>query len=113
MIGLKKQQEKETGISKRTDDPDGIEIEGLILEEGEEICSSCKGLGYHPSKQDWNTLAETCQKCNGARKVDWITNAMGVPKREYMGSSSYVHSGTSGYGMGVNGGMGVNAIIGS
>lgn len=109
LIGLKKQQEKATGYSNRTEDPD--EIEGMILEEGEEICSSCKGRGYHPSKQDWNTMASTCQKCNGAGKVDWITNAMGVPKRKQplYGTSSYGYAGTSGQ----NGAQGQNGVVGN
>jgi DnaJ-class molecular chaperone len=98
LIGLKKRQAKATGYSKHTKDPD--EIEGLLLEEGEEICSSCKGRGYHPAKQAWNTMASTCQKCNGEGKVDWITNAMGVPKRKQQiyGTSSYSYCGTSGVG---------------
>lgn len=100
LIGLKKRQEKATGYSKRTEGPD--EIEGMILEEGEEVCSSCKGRGYHPSKQDWNTMASTCQKCNGEGKVDWISNAMGIPKRHYNHASSSYFYGTSG-NMGLNG----------
>ncbi len=99
LIGLKKRQAKATGYSKRTNGPD--EIEGLILEEGEEICSSCKGSGCH---QTLNTLASTCMKCNGKGKLDWISNAMGVPKREHpiYGTSSYGYCGTSG-NMGING----------
>lgn len=65
----------------------------IILEEGELICSSCGGRGYHPSAQQWNTVASTCRKCGGDGKVDWVTNAMGTPK----GQKTH---GTSGYAVG-------------
>ena len=109
MIGLKKRREKATGYSGDED-----VVEGLTLEDGEEICSSCKGRGYHPSNQNPDTMASTCQKCEGAGKVDWITNAMGVPKRKYHGSgysgfsSSYMYAGTSGF----NGPMGTPGVFG-
>ncbi len=78
-----------------------MEIE---LKEGEVLCSSCKGRGYHPAKQDWNMMASTCQKCSGEGKVDWVTNAMGIQKRPNLyGSSSYGFSSTSGYGIGGQG----------
>jgi hypothetical protein len=76
----------------------------IILEEGEVLCSSCKGRGYHPSKQNPDTMASVCRKCNGDRKIDWITNAMGIQKRPNLyGSSSYGFSSTSGYGIGGRG----------
>jgi len=47
----------------------------MDLEEGEVICSKCKGKGLilhnDIKKMDYN-----CGKCNGTGKTDWITNAM-------------------------------------
>jgi hypothetical protein len=50
------------------------------LEEGEVICNVCDGGGSYPKKfaelEDPKYLR--CYKCNGAGKLDWVTNVMGV-----------------------------------
>ena len=47
----------------------------IKLEEGEVICSRCEGRGCSPffSIQE---AQETCPKCNGEGKLDWVSNAM-------------------------------------
>jgi len=55
----------------------------IELEEGEVICARCEGAGCLPSTIDAiDILQETCLKCNGKGKLDWISNAMGTRKRK-------------------------------
>jgi hypothetical protein len=48
----------------------------LSLEAGEVICPKCKGTAWLTGKNDWDY---TCDRCHGARKLDWIEMAMGKP----------------------------------
>jgi hypothetical protein len=68
-------------------------INNIELNEGEVICSACKGRGIITGK-GFDDMTSICEKCNGHGKVDWVTNAMGTPKRKFYGTSS--NSGTSG-----------------
>ena len=55
----------------------------IKLEEGEVICSRCKGEGCTPFV-DYQSAQNTCPKCWGEGKLDWISNAMGErPKPNY------------------------------
>jgi len=47
----------------------------LKLKEGELLCPLCKGSGVHKDG------IYVCDKCNGTKKVDWISNAITSKKR--------------------------------
>jgi len=49
------------------------------LEEGEMICSKCKGVGFLNKIKSENTsmYKDICPKCQGSGKLDWIENVMG------------------------------------
>jgi DnaJ-class molecular chaperone len=55
----------------------------MKLEEGEVLCSKCSGKGvfYHSDHNGHQhapvqALVSNCTKCNGAGKLDWISNIM-------------------------------------
>jgi len=89
----------------------------MELEEGEHVCSKCKGKGSFfashshsapnhnhgyssPPQHMWNgesssyAIEEICQRCNGTGKLDWISNAMGdAPNKSNVFSmSGHTHS---------------------
>ena len=45
------------------------------VEEHEFICDKCDGFGFIQDKDPDYLI--TCPKCQGAKKVDWIENAVG------------------------------------
>ena len=53
------------------------------LEDGEIICSKCNGNCFLFGRTI-DEMAITCPKCQGSGKVDWITNAMGTPKKDLL-----------------------------
>ncbi|MFW9871519.1 MAG: hypothetical protein ACFFG0_00245 [Candidatus Thorarchaeota archaeon] len=65
------------------------------LREDEIICNKCDGSGNDPDNY-WMV----CPKCQGERKLDWVSAATGVaPKISWGGTSSYSHSSSSGIGI--------------
>lgn len=70
--------EKSIGSKKRQ------ERKELKLEEGEVICVKCDGEGnIYNSRSDFLALDTICPKCNGEGKVDWVTNAIERPRKDY------------------------------
>ena len=68
-------------------------VTDIDLEDGEVICSKCKGKGSMPYIDDELIYAGVCQKCHGNGKLDWISDIMGLPpKSKWHGTSG----GTSG-----------------
>jgi hypothetical protein len=58
------------------------------LNEGEVICSKCKGGGTWPQlfmdeHNDDAAQYYLCPKCHGVGKLDWIEQATGKPKKPY------------------------------
>ena len=54
----------------------------IVLEEGETICDRCNGSGYEPIGDDAQVLRMSCKKCQGEKKVDWISNITGIKEKE-------------------------------
>ena len=54
----------------------------IVLEEGETICDRCNGSGYDPRGDDAQFFRIICQKCQGEKKVDWISNITGIKEKE-------------------------------
>jgi len=56
--------------------------EAITLEEGEEVCSECKGDGvrgmaiHQPPNMNPKNI---CSKCNGEGKLDWCEKVVGKP----------------------------------
>ena len=50
---------------------------GIHLRADEHICPRCKGKGLYPIESDY--FRERCDKCWGAKKLDWVEMAMGKP----------------------------------
>jgi len=74
-----------------------LEAPKIILDVGEVYCVKCKGdqvIFVNGSKQ-------LCPKCFGVGKLDWITNAMGIPK-DIDGFSGAASSGTLNIPFGYN-----------
>ena len=42
------------------------------------ICPKCKGMGFVNAKK-YNKI-ESCEKCHGTGKLDWIENLVGKKK---------------------------------
>lgn len=53
----------------------------IELKEGEFICDVCNGTGLDPKHEsiEWY-FKPTCPKCQGKKKLDWISIATGIPK---------------------------------
>lgn len=45
-------------------------IDNITLEEGEELCDICNGVGRFPVGRCW--------KCQGKGKLDWVEKVVGV-----------------------------------
>jgi hypothetical protein len=52
-------------------------LKKIKLEEGEVICSRCKGKCRDP-----HGVYYYCQKCNGKGKMDWVSDIMWVDSTE-------------------------------
>jgi DnaJ-class molecular chaperone len=72
----------------------------MELEEGEVLCSKCSGKGVF-YQTDVNghqhapvqALVSNCTKCNGAGKLDWISNIMKNNNHNHThGIGSHTHS---------------------
>jgi len=50
---------------------------GIFLNPGEHICPRCRGKGLYPKESDYHR--DRCDKCWGAKKLDWVEMAMGRP----------------------------------
>lgn len=71
-------------------------VEEIELQEGETICDKCEGTGMN-SDNNMVYFPNVCQKCQGEKKLDWISRATGVaPKEE---PYSMFNNGTSGYSL--------------
>jgi len=57
----------------------------LDLNEGEKICDSCNGVGYHIIS--FTGSAKWCKKCKGTGKLNWIEEIFG--KQEVIISERY------------------------
>lgn len=53
-----------------------IEVKKIHLEEGEVICSKCNGGGYERDDSNFAKY-DTCSRCLGEGKLDWIENIVG------------------------------------
>ena len=50
----------------------------IKLNDGEVICSRCKGSGYEKRRLRWGTQEKlSCALCDARGKVDWIRNVVG------------------------------------
>ena len=60
------------------------------LEEGEMICSKCKGVGFLKKIKSENIsiYKDVCPKCHGAGKLDWIENVIGKKPSNNSSSST-------------------------
>ncbi len=72
---------------------------GVELKEGEIICNKCNGTGTNtdsnPSGYVWPNV---CSKCQGEKKLDWISAATGVAPKEVSSFSSSGHGSSSSHG---------------
>ena len=63
-----------------------MEIELL---DGESVCPKCKGQGEtYNHHTRYGVKYRICDRCWGARKLDWIEMAMGKPEPRFESSSS-------------------------
>ena len=62
------------------------------LKPGELICDKCEGWGCIPPSHELesNEISASCEKCQGAGKVDWIANITGVPPPNEFDTSYFV-----------------------
>jgi len=70
--------------------------EKIKLEEGEIICDECEGRGIDSSYTGYFPVP--CQKCQGEKKLDWVSKITGVaPKivNSYFSGTSFGYSGSS------------------
>jgi len=51
----------------------------VVIGEGDEVCSRCKGHGNEVEEEEDGFTVNSCSKCHGKGKLDWVTNAMGTP----------------------------------
>jgi len=58
-----------------------------VLKPGELICDKCNGKGSVEANERLMKI-KTCPKCLGAKKVDWIENAMGKQPKDWFFDSS-------------------------
>ena len=107
LTGLKKSQENQKQKLWTTPDhvPDHVhnhpKDEEIVLKDGEEICDRCDGSGYEPKVDPNQFFRMPCSKCQGDKKVDWISNVTGVaPKEPSYGCSSSGYS--TGFGVGAH-----------
>jgi hypothetical protein len=70
------------------DDPE------IILKEGEVICDKCNGDGYDSDISPTSFFKLKCEKCQGKKKVDWISNITGIKQEPLTiaGSTSSLRS---------------------
>lgn len=70
----------------------------IILNDGEMICDACDGTGWGKELTIWGGKT-LCHKCQGERKLDWVSKITGVPEKEYTGidSSGSIYFGTLSY----------------
>ncbi len=85
----------------------------MELKPGEIKCNKCNGSGKYctshvhslpehnhsnPHNHNLSSYAaeSICAKCNGAGKVDWITNAMGEQPNRFITSGSHNHGNLAG-----------------
>lgn len=55
-------------------------IDELDLQDGECICDVCKGTGIDPEKAEGIWIGGNfCPKCQGMKKLDWVSRITGVP----------------------------------
>jgi len=68
----------------------------LDIQDGEFLCDKCEGIGTIPYESSgyvqsqnasWE-VAVVCPKCQGDKKVDWVSNITGKPQRYFPGDSS-------------------------
>lgn len=81
------------------------------LKEGEFLCDVCNGTGQDPNQVDngyfWTPV---CPKCQGEKKLDWVSIATGIKPKEYnygglsssSGCSGNMFGGTSGSAISTN-----------
>lgn len=88
------------------------EMAEIELQEGETICDKCEGTGRDPNhNHPWN-WTNICPKCQGEKKLDWISRATGVaPKDPYSMPGLASSSGCGGYGPSHNHTIGYNSSL--
>ena len=92
------------------------QTEEIKLEEWEMICDVCNGTGENPqwSGGDWWSDS-VCPKCQGEKKLDWVSVATGVAKKvdpwNSSGSSSGIANHTHGNFMSIVGDCNVSSKI--
>jgi len=59
-----------------------FEADEIVLKEGEKICDRCEGSGYEPKQCKAQWFRAVCKKCQGEKKVDWISNVTGVKEKD-------------------------------
>jgi len=59
-----------------------FEEDEIVLKEGEKICDRCEGSGYEPKQCEAQWFRTVCKKCQGEKKVDWISNVTGVKEKD-------------------------------
>lgn len=60
----------------------------MKLKEGEVLCDKCNGTGLEPDRQN-RPLRVRCPKCRGVKKVDWISNIIGLKPEVYVEPGVY------------------------
>jgi len=61
-----------------------VKDEEIVLKDGEELCDKCEGSGLEPQDGPQPWYRANCSKCQGEKKVDWISNITGVKEKEYI-----------------------------
>jgi len=69
------------------------QVDEVILEEGEIICNKCEGSGYISVGSNFYQL---CPKCQGEKKLDWISAITGVASKLSASCGSHGSSSSSG-----------------
>lgn len=60
----------------------------IILNDGEMICDACGGTGWDKEGLTAWGGRKICHKCQGERKLDWVSKITGVPEKDYTGIDS-------------------------
>lgn len=68
-------------VHHQTNDPFENKTEEIELKEGEFICDVCDGTGKDPGYEYSYWPYSICPKCQGEKKLDWVSIATGVPKK--------------------------------